>query len=203
MRGKIPGGWHCRTLSVVAILLLGISSSMAQSDRSSLLGKDGLIVGIGLGGGVVSTTVKTTQFGETTEASESSAALAGDFKLGAGLGERVLLYWFGKTAWYNGADSFGAATQTSTITAVSGIGSSYGITSRVSLSGGVGVTTLTNNRETSYGPGFVVGAEYEFARHWLIDFDVLFGAPNPDGVPGIDRETSSMVAKVTLNWLYY
>jgi hypothetical protein len=184
-------------------ILLSVSSAMGQSDRDALLGKDGLIIGLGIGGAVASTTTKTTQFGATTETTETKLAVSGDFKFGGGLGERVLLYWFGKTAWYNGSDSFGIATQTSTIIALSGIGSSYWITSKVALSGGVGVTSLTTNRETGYGPGFVVGAEYEFARHWLIDFDVMFGKPNPDEIPGIDRETSSVAAKVTLNWLYY
>ncbi len=189
--------------SLCIVILLGWSSAVAQSDRDALLGKAGLIIGFGIGGAVASTTTKTTQFGVTMETSMTKAAVSGDFKLGAGLGERVLLYWFGKTAWYNGDDSFGVGTQTSTIIALSGIGSSYWIARRISFSAGLGVTSLTSNRETAYGPGFVIGAEYEFARHWLIDFDVAFGKPDPDELPGIDRETSSVVAKVTLNWLYY
>ncbi len=190
-------------LSVLVPALLVGSSAMGQSDPDALLGKDGLIIGLGIGGAVASTTTKTTQFGQTMEASTTKAAFSGDFKLGTGLGERVLLYWFGKTGLYNGDESFGAATQTSTIISQSGIGSSYWITRRIAISAGVGVTSLRSNRETAYGPGFVVGAEYELARHWLIDFDVMFGRPNPDQLPGLERETNSVVAKVTLDWLYY
>jgi hypothetical protein len=195
----------------ILTIALGIATSMtvgnrpiaAQSAESGLLGKDGLIVGIGIGGGWVSTTVQTTQFGETTETKQSNPSVAGDFKFGAGLGERVLLYWFGKAGGYNGPDSFGTGTQTSTVVALSGIGASYWITQRIALNGGVGVSSLTSNRETDFGPGFAVGAEYEFARHWLFDFDVMFGRPDPDDIFGLDRKASTFVAKLTLNWLYY
>jgi hypothetical protein len=193
-----------RLTILLALFLTGITSKgQAQDQEESLLGKEGLIIGIGLGGGYLSTTTRTTQFGETSETTVDNLAVTGDFKFGAGLSDKVLLYWFGKSGFFNGEDSFGVGTQTSTIVALSGVGASYYLGRRISISGGVGVTSLTSNRQTAWGPGFVVGGEYEFARHWLIDLDFLFGQPQPDELPGIDRTTNTFLVKATLNWLYY
>ena len=56
---------------------------------------------------------------------------------------------------------------------------------------------------STYGPGFTVGAEYELKRHLLLNFDVVYGLPKPDDLAGVDRESTTLLARVTVNWLHY
>jgi hypothetical protein len=199
--------WKCTGLCtlglLVPLLCVAPGSVQAQSGESGFLGKQGVIIGLGLGGAFTSISTETTQFGVTSDVSVSSAALAGDFKFGLGLSEQVLLYWFGKSGLYHGEDSFGVATKTATVVALSGIGASYYLTRRMSVAAGLGVISLTNNRQTAWGGGLAVGTAYEVASHWMIELDLVFGQPKPDELPAIERSTSSLLVKCTLNWLYY
>jgi hypothetical protein len=197
----------CRVRRVALAIVFSLTAptiGSAQQNRESLLGKDGLILGFGIGGGLASIrTEESVESGTTTSGTTTEPALAGDFKFGSGLSERVLIYWFGKSALYNGPEGFGAGTKTATVLAISGIGASYFIARRVGVGGGIGAASLTWNRQTDWGLGLAVGTEYEFARHWLIGVDVIYGTPKPDEPPGVDRSVTTFVVKATLNWLYY
>ncbi len=202
----------CAPTQALAQSLANPSDVQAVSDS-----RQGFIIGIGLGIGSTSVTSKATisgfpPFVQPSEKSntESNTGLISDFKIGHAPSDQLAIFWTAKVAWLLGA----------TPSAYSGVGdiaASYYFDPQAPspfVSAGLGLTTYTtleslskSNSDSNIGFGFFIGGGYEFARHWDVEADLIFGSPggssdNSGGI-GISSSTSTFTVKITINVLSY
>ncbi|OGC87987.1 MAG: hypothetical protein A2142_02080 [candidate division Zixibacteria bacterium RBG_16_48_11] len=108
-----------------------------------------------------------------------------DLKIGYAPTEQVEIYYSSKVSWFSVGDGdavifaygFGSA-------AISYYFQPQSPTFYVS--GGLGVATLSDpfedDPETSSGFGLFAGGGYEFARHYAVEFDLMYGLPKDQGI---------------------
>ena len=141
--------------------------------------RKGFVIGIGVGPGMTSYTIGNSD-------RESKFALASDFKIGAGISEKLLVYYVSRVSW------FSHDLPTETVTAANGIGlvgSSYYFKTDVPsfyVLGSVGLSSWSypfeSTSDTWTGLGVSVGAGYEFAKHYAAEATVNWGNPGSDNV---------------------
>jgi hypothetical protein len=153
-------------------------------------GRSGFIIGIGLGFGssTLSRSATSFSFGSNTftsgGGSNTETGLNGDFKIGHAPTDQVAIYLTGKATSYPSGSS-----GVSTFVGVGCIGGTYFIkpdAPSLFVSAGIGSSVIQSSSDFSSassstrGFGAFVGGGYEFARHWDVELNLMFGSPQSD-----------------------
>ncbi len=160
-----------RIAIVFAVIFLLVSAVQVWAFDGQ---RKGFILGGGLGLGMTSF---TEELGPFSTDRENQFSFMTDFKIGYAPTEQVEIYYSSKVSWF---DYFG-------ITAAFGTGTgavSYYLLPQSPtffLSGGLGFSSISapfeSNSDSDVGFGFFVGGGYEFARHFAVEFDLMYGQP--------------------------
>lgn len=195
------------TILIIFILLfLTVTVSAFDGKRK------GFILGGGIGPGFTSFTQELSFwdpfFGYTKIKSdrENKAALMTDFKIGYAPTDFWEIYYTSKVSW------FGLESVSGDVTIANGLGA-LGATyyfkpeaPSLFVAGGIGISTWSapfeSGSDTWIGFGLFAGAGYEFARHFNVELDLLWGKPG-DSEFGIDVSTNALSVRVTVNALAY
>ncbi len=153
-------------------------------------GRSGFIIGIGLGFGssTLSRSATSFSFGSNTftsgGGSNTETGLNGDFKIGHAPTDQVAIYLTGKATSYPSGSS-----GVSTFVGVGCIGGTYFFkpdAPSLFVSAGIGSSVIQSSSDFSSassstrGFGAFVGGGYEFARHWDVELNLMFGSPQSD-----------------------
>lgn len=193
-----------------ALLLAGALLCAATASFAWDGTRKGFVLGLGAGGGLASFKTTTRSFeGER----QNDFALMTDFKAGFAPNQQLAIFWMSKVSWF-GRDytiitgPFSSEKVSFTVAnGVGGLGMSYYFRPEGSspyVTGGLGFsswgTPFEEGSEALYGFGFVLGAGYEFAKHWSLEANLALGRPdNEDFNYGIN----TLAARVTINVLGY
>jgi hypothetical protein len=188
--------------SSLAVVVTAIGC-LCAGGASAFDGKrSGFVLGFGAGAGWTSFT-RTVDTGTYSESSDRQDKLSvgTDFKIGAGIGDRFLLYYVNRVAWFQVEDAF--FDKDLKYAAVGLLGASYyfgDASPSFYLLGLVGTSNWVSFDDGGSMMGFGVGAGagWEFTRHWSVEATVNWGNPGEDWV-----ETSVFSFLVTLNGLAY
>ncbi|HKZ22133.1 MAG TPA: hypothetical protein VJ165_02905 [candidate division Zixibacteria bacterium] len=149
---------------------------------STVWGFNGVRKGFILGGGIgLGMTSFKEELGSLSTDWSSNFAFMTDFKIGYAPNEQWEIYYSDKSSWF---DYYG-------ITALHSFGTaaiSYYLTPATPtffLSGGLGFSAISapfeSNSGSDIGFGTFVGGGYEFAKHFAVQFDLMFGMPQESG----------------------
>lgn len=153
---------------------------------------------LNLGAGVAMTNL---DFGQGE--SRNRVGVATDFKIGYAPTDQLLIYYSNDASFFT-IDDF---EDNLTVSGVSAIGASWFLQpaaptfffdAAIGLAGLTFFDTADGDSDGYNGLGVAIGAGYEFARHWLIDVDLIFGSPGEDGF-SVDTRT----IRFAINWLLY
>jgi len=180
----------------LGIMIFGFMTPLDLSAQN----RKGFILNLGLGGAVVSSKYdhpdaeRTNQFGVGT-----------DFKIGYAPTDRLLLYYSNDAA-FTGVPE-GSNQEGILATGLSGLGATYFLNldqGSFYVDGAVGasarnfISTDDGAVDSDTGFGFSIGGGWEFAPHWLLDADLIFGKVDV----GIgDLKTN--IFRVGVIWLLY
>ena len=191
--------------TVAIVVLLGVCAfGAAALDQK----RQGFILGAGVGGGLVSFTQTVEFLGfSSTSPRESDLAFRSDFRIGAGLSERFLLYWSSRVSWFGMQNALG--DEVIVTNGIGGLGLSYyfkreAVSPYLTASAGYSTWGLPFEPEASdwFGLGGTVGMGYEFAQGW--SFEVVANAGNPSETErGLTATTNALGVSVTINGLAY
>lgn len=135
----------------------------AQDDGESQ--RKGFFIGYGLGPGI------------TTGDPDTKVGLAAEFKMGATVGESVLVYYNAR------GNTFGGEFVDLNLSAFHGLGVAYEVPSApgFSINGGVGISswwTFTDGEiDADVGFGLAGGFGYEFIDHFVFNVGATWGQP--------------------------
>ena len=172
------------TLAAVALALAVPLHGIAQVDRK------GFVLNLGLGAARVTT---SRDFG----GSSTAIGVGTDFKIGYAPSDQLLIFYSNDAAFH------GQETNDDLIgSGMSGVGATYFIgpeQNALYVSGSIGVAarnvlSSSGSVDAVTGTGFSLGGGYEFARHWLLDAEVVKGSL--DGM-------SFTTLRAGLIWLLY
>ncbi|HWR83933.1 MAG TPA: hypothetical protein VN285_11585 [Candidatus Deferrimicrobium sp.] len=200
-------------VALIACLMLAMTSTALGFNGQ----RKGFIIGGGLGIGLtsVSQTFKVGSVSIDTD-SESKAGFQSDFKIGFGATEQVLVYWSSKVSWFSAdyvvynpiLDDFVAEAMT-TASGFGGVGLTYyfkPVAPSPYVSGGLGFSTwalpFEEGAETYIGFGLSIGGGYEFARHWSVEGDLVWGKPSKD-IGGVDVSYNPLTIRVAVVGVAY
>lgn len=146
--------------------------------------RKGFILGGGLGTGLTSFTQTVEIMNvETTSDRENRLPLVTSFVIGAGINNKFMLYYYNKVSWFSIENVLGDDVVISS--GVGGLGITYYLEPKapsVFIVGGAGASSWSAPFESDtdywWGPGFMLGAGYEFSPHWSIEADVALGWPS-------------------------
>ncbi len=183
-----------RFLLVLVLSLFVVSSAFGFDGV-----RKGFVLGGGLGLGMTSYTIKVNDpfFGSFETDRVNDFAFMTDFKIGYAPTNQVEVVYSDKSSWFS----------ESSTTFLHGIGTATlnyylkpeGPTPYIS--GGLGLATLSapfeSNTSTSTGFGFYVGGGYEFAKHFAVALDLMYGLPK-DSDAGTDATFKGFTPRVTV-----
>lgn len=161
------------------IILVLVLSILVSSVASGFDGnRKGFILGGGLGMGMTSYKVKSVGPGISGETNWiNEFAIMTDFKIGYAPNEQWEIYYSDKSSWFDNGGKI----------ALHGLGTAtvnYYLTplpQTFYLSSGLGLaiisTPFENNTDTDIGLGVFAGAGYEFAKHFAVQIDFMYGVP--------------------------
>lgn len=185
---------------LVAIMAVGASAFDGQ--------KKGFLLGGGLGAGMISYT-QTMEYGglSITSDRENKGSFDTDFKIGWGVNERTEIFYTSKITWFGVDNPFG--DDITFADGLYGIGVAHSFKAWVPtwfITGGLAMSTWTapfeENSGSWSGLGFYIGSGYEFAKHYSVEFDVIYGNPG-DSEGGMEASANSTSFRVTINALAY
>jgi hypothetical protein len=190
-RRTVPAlrGFRLTVAAIVPVVLSLVLAAEGEAQRK------GFILNLGLGAG--QTNYSSDGFSET------KTAFATDFKIGYAPSNQLLIYYS------NDASFFSPATDYLASSGLTAIGASYFLKPEgpsFFFQGSLGLSAynmIDTGDATSVdgmtGIGLALGAGYEFARHWLVDLDLVFGRMDQDFGGSFNTRT----IRVAFNWLLY
>lgn len=152
---------------------------------------------LNLGAGPAATRYNHSSFG-VSGPSTTNLAVGTDFKIGHAFSDQLLVYYSNDASFFapegTGVDLVGSG--------MSGLGATYFIETRSPspfVHGSFGIAAwneLAANgvTEAEAGLGISIGGGYEFARHWLLDVDIVYGRPGGRSITTL---------RTAINWLLY
>ena len=166
-----------RTLIFTLLLFLCVSSfGIAEIAYDNH--RQGFIIG-GLGG-IAANAWKELR-NDVTYADGTNIALHIDLRIGGGFkGDKFMLYYWDVMNWLTPIFIAGDTTDF-TISGITGIGVSYYFkptSPSLYINAGTGISMWYRYIDgIIFGPGFMGGIGYEFARHWSVECGVMWGHP--------------------------
>jgi hypothetical protein len=183
---------------VLLASLVGVITLAFVDSAQAFNGKrKGFILGGGLGLGLTTYT-QSLDDGviEITGDRENKLALNSDFRLGWAIDSLWEVYYFSKVSWFGFDNALGE-----NVTISSGVGGIavrryFGVEGRAAfVNGGIGLSSWSapfeDNSDSWTGLGIMVGAGYEFARHWALEVDLNWGAPQEES-GGVTAKTKAL-----------
>jgi opacity protein-like surface antigen len=173
---------------------------------------DGMRKGFTLGGGIgpgFTTFTQEASSGYYSEKSdrENKLGLMTDFKIGYAPTDFWEIYYTSKVSWFGIENVLG--DNVTIANGLGAIGATYYFKPAAPspfIAGGIGLATwmapFESGSETWIGFGLFVGAGYEFAPHFNVEADLIWGKPT-DSDFGTDYSTNALTIKVTVNALAY
>lgn len=192
-----------RTLTVLSLTLVRALAFVGEATAQERPREQraGFIIGLGLGGGLVSIKESESAGGVSASVSRTEYGVSTDFRLGGQISPRTALYYSNKVLFYT------TEGVTLAVTGVTGIGFTYVLPSApVHLNAGLGLSVLTvlmedGETDSNTGLGLQGGIAYEFAPRWLLDFGLLWGRQSPDDLPGLNFTRSETVVRLGITFL--
>jgi len=180
--------------------------------------RKGFFLGGGLGPGFTSLKETITYSGlfdgESSESSEweSKFGLVTNFKIGYAPSDIVEIHYTSKVSWF-ASKIYWWGLESKDVTMASGL-SALGVTYYFKpeapcyfITGGIGFSTLSlpfeSHSEIKIGGGLFAGAGYEFARHFNVELDLIWGKPSDLALFGIGSSTNVLSVALTVNALAY
>jgi hypothetical protein len=167
-----------RIAIVLAVIFLLVSAVQVWAFDGQ---RKGFILGGGLGLGMTSYKFESGPFQTDTE---NQFSFMTEFKIGYAPTEQVEVFYASKVSWFNDA--------LDNVIVANGLGlaavSYYFLpqTPTWFVTGGLGFSTASapfeESSRTYVGFGVSVGGGYEFARHFAVEFDLMYSAPEDEGV---------------------
>lgn len=200
-------------LIVLITLFLIVNASAFDGKRK------GFFLGGGLGPGFTSLkeTIEYSGWfeGEPSESSgwKSKFGLVTNFKIGYAPSDIVEIHYTSKVSWFASKVYFFGESMGEDVTMASGV-SALGVTYYFKpeapsyfITGGFGLSTLSlpfeSHSEIKIGGGLFAGAGYEFARHFNVELDLLYGKVSDLALFGIGSSTNVLSVTLTVNALAY
>lgn len=155
--------------------------------------RSGFMMNLGAGMGQAKLTAEAMGF----EVSNDEIGFGTDFRLGGGISENTLIYYFNRTIFYS-VDDY------SFVNGMSGAGVSYFFDTYAPgfyVSGGLGMGVWMDleESESESGWGFMIGGGYEFAPNFTIEASYLSAKVAEED--GVDLSISNI--QVFVSWLAY
>jgi hypothetical protein len=180
---------------MVGVLLFTASGAAAQKPRKGFI--------LNLGAGPAFTNFKSVADG-FEGSNESKIAVGTDFKIGYAASDQLMIYYSNDAAFFSvaGLDDY------LVVSGLSGIGATWFLKPRapsayVDATVGIAawnvISTDDGTVDGMTGMGLSVGGGLEFARHWLVDGELVVGRPRGD----FDQGVNTMTLRVGLIWLLY
>ncbi|MEE9270542.1 MAG: hypothetical protein V3V49_09815 [Candidatus Krumholzibacteria bacterium] len=202
--------------SILGVMLITAGTARAFDERRS-----GFILGFGIGPSVTSFTQETrfSFFTTTIEKipRESEFGLATSFKIGAGIGEQVMIYYVNNVSWFSVVDSTVRTTSNVAVindviiaNSVGLVGISYYFEETVPspyVMGVLGVSVwdapFEDGSSALVGFGLGAGVGWEFKPHWSLEAMVNWGKPS-DTLPFLgETEINAVSFVITIAGLAY
>lgn len=182
------------------IVLLTAAAAVSWFDASGVAAqRKGFILNLGIGPAVSSYQFSSGGFEGDRE---TKIAIGTDFKVGYAPTSQLLIYYS------NDASFFSAASPNDALTAsgLSGIGVTYFLAPGAPsfyVQGTIGISAWNDLSDEGVvdsmtGTGLNVGGGYEFAAHWNVDLDLIFGSADDDNF-----KVSVRTLRLAINWLLY
>jgi hypothetical protein len=196
-------------ISVLIVLGLAFTMTLATSAGAFDGQRKGFILGGGLGFGMTTFSQTLKSGGESyTSDNENKGALTTNFKIGFAQDEQVEFYYAAKVTWFGITNVYN-----DDVTVANGL-SAFGMTYNLKpilptyfITGGIALATWDLPFEnpapdTWTGLGLYAGAGYEFAKHYSVEFDLLYGNPG-DSEGGLKISSNAVSFTLTVNALAY
>jgi hypothetical protein len=185
-------------LSLFVIALTMVPTGDAGAFDGS---RRGFVLGLGAGWGQAEQTLSGALGDMSFEASSKYSGVATDFRIGGGLSEQWLLYWTSQQVFF----SSGNTHFSQGIGAVGATWYSRPEAPALLLEGGVGVGGLADleGGGSDTGFGILLGAGYEFARHWQLEATWFYAGVDASGRDEFGVDASLSTVRVTLCWMGY
>ncbi|MDH4222186.1 MAG: hypothetical protein OEV55_01455 [candidate division Zixibacteria bacterium] len=203
----------------VLIIVVMVISFLALNANAFDGKRKGFILGGGIGPGVtlLKSTVSYSSWFDEHEYSESSDweskfGLITNFKIGYAPSDHVEIYFTVKDSWYGSTIYWGGLESEDVVMASGfwGPGVTYYFKPEAPsyfITGGFGLSTLSlpfeSDAEIKFGGGVFAGAGYEFARHYSVELDLMWGKVSNFALFGIDEDTSVLTVALTFNALAF
>lgn len=189
-------------LICLAATLLLVSASTAQAFDGY---RRGFVLGGGLGPGLLLAKQKVEGLGFSAESEwDNEFALVTDFHIGAGLNDKLVLYYSSRVNWFWPLDggttlSNGIGTVAINIYTQSTAPSAY-------FTVGLGLSTLDapfeEGAEASYGPGMRLGVGMELNPHWSMEFALTYGRADED-IGGLEFQSHLLSVQIVAIGMAY
>jgi hypothetical protein len=167
-----------RTLSAVAIVVLGLASTAAAQRSNEGVQRSGFLIGFAIGGGEVS-----------CDGCDSQSGPAVDIHLGAMVGEKAAVMFDGSGI---------AISDNSQTSVVDTVAIQYWVADKIWLKGGVGLGSLScDGCQSETGFGFMGAAGFELLQKgkFALDLQARFASAKYD-----EGRINQFSAMVGLNW---
>jgi hypothetical protein len=171
------------TRVLLTVVLVAVAAVPAHAFDNA---RKGFVLGFGFGPGYLSAEHKIELNGVPPfTSSEDNGAMSVNFKIGAGLSDRFLLFVLSQTTWFSSDSGLNLKDETVSPN-VFGVGASYYLNAEEPsfyVTAGVGGSSWDTplGGEPRYGYGFVGGLGYEFRRFWHFEATFLWATGEDDG----------------------
>lgn len=195
--------------SILMLLVLAFVVALAMPAMGFDGQRKGFILGGGLGFGMTSFS-QTLEYGglKSTSDTENKGAFITNFKIGFASDEQIEFYYASKVTWFGITNVYDE-----NVTVANGL-NAFGMTYNLKpafptyfITGGIALATWDLPFEdpapdTWTGFGLYVGGGYEFAKHYSVELDLLYGNPG-DSQAGLRISSSALSFALTINALAY
>jgi hypothetical protein len=196
-------------ISALVVLVLALITMTATPALGFDGKRKGFILGGGLGFGMTSFS-QTLEFGGLKETSdtENKGAFATDFKIGFASDEQLEIYYASKVTWFSITNVYDEDVIVAN--GLNAVGVTYNLkptSPTYFVTGGIALATWDLPFEnpapdTWFGFGLYAGGGYEFAKHYSVELDLLYGNPG-DSEAGLKISSSALSFKLSVNALAY
>lgn len=189
----IPAGAHAQEV------VCNASGRCTPADQQNPQGKNrkGFVLSLGL-------SASRLHFSSPVGSGDSQGAFGTDLKIGHAFSNQFMLYYSNDANFYTFDAPFGDGTYLSSL-GMTGIGGTYFLNPYAPsfyLHGTVGIGVLSSfliddpgNSDSIAGLGLSLGGGYEFARHFMVDGEVI--------LTSLENDLRGRALRVGLTWLLY
>ncbi len=186
---------------IFSLLVIALTLAPAGDADAFDGSRRGFVLGFGAGWGQAEQTLSGSLGGMSFDATSEYSGVATDFRIGGGLSDQWLLYWTSQQVFFSSENTtFGQG-----IGAVAVTWYSRPEAPALLLEGGVGVGGLADleGGGSDTGFGILLGAGYEFARHWQLEATWVYASVDAEGLETFGFDASLSTVRVTLCWMGY